>query len=128
MTRVPAGRPSGGGHGRGQQGGGGDGHRLATLTDEANGGGDLRAHASRRELTVGEVALGVVDAQLMEVTLPGRAVVELDRRHVGHQREGVDAQRGGQALGGEVLVDHRIDAHVPIAGSSSRARRRRRRR
>ena len=93
---------------------------AATVVEVAQRGGDLRAHAARRKLAVGQVASRLARRQAIERALGRLAEVERHPVDAGQHHQRLRAELGREHRARQVLVDHRRDA-VQVAGLASRA-------
>src|SRR2546425_174015 len=98
----------------GQGGGGvlevGEARMLPAVLEELDDRLDLRAHAPRRELALGEVLFRLRDRHSIEEPLVRLAEIQGDLGDVRRDHEVLPSDRFRQDGGREVLVDHRLDA------------------
>src|SRR5438128_809147 len=102
--------PGLGGHGRGEMLEVGDDRMLPAVLEELDDRLDLRAHAPRRELALGEVLFRLRDRHSIEEPLVRLAEIQGDLGDVRRDHEVLPSDRFRQDGGREVLVDHRLDA------------------
>ena len=83
----------------------GDDHLFPTVLDEVDGGFDLGAHASGRELTFGEIFFGFGNGEGVEFALGGFFEIDGDFIDASGNDEEVGLKIFGEEAGGEILVD-----------------------
>src|SRR5712692_1616504 len=83
---------------------------VAARLHKLQRGADLRSHAAWCEVSLAEVALGVVDGHYVQIFLVWLAVMQRDPFYGGRDQQQVGTDGLSEQGAGEILVDDRLDA------------------